>query len=123
MHRISTAFLTSALLVAAGAAAAQPAPADPVAGYYGNTLKIESGGPKELRFFEADHTFRDRVRGNVVPGVWTIEGDRICTQHPHASKFCNLGLGKVAGDSWIDHDPYTGSELRFSLIAGRKDDR
>ena len=114
----------AAVAIAASCAAAQTSPTpDPLAGFYGNTLKIEVQHNKQLRFFEPDHTYRDRIHGNVVSGTWAIEDERICTQVVHGSKYCNLGLGKAVGETWLDKDPYTGNEVKFTLIAGRKDDR
>jgi hypothetical protein len=96
---------------------------DPLAGFYGNTLRIEVQDYRGLRFFEPDHTYHDRVRGAVVKGSWTVDGDRICIQSPGAARFCNLGLGKKAGEMWVDKDPYTGNQVTFTLEAGRKADR
>lgn len=115
-------FSASLAILACTPAAAQPQP-DPMAGYYGATLTIVAKGFKQQRFFEPDHSFRDRSRGKVTPGTWAIEGDKICTQEAGGSRFCNLGLGKTAGESWVDHDPYTGNEVKFSLVEGRKADR
>lgn len=100
-----------------------PTGADPLAGYYGNTLRIAVQDYRGLRFFEPDHTYHDRVRGQVFNGTWTIEGDRICTQSPGFNRFCNLGVGKVSGDKWIDRDPYTGNRVSFALTVGRSEDR
>ena len=99
------------------------AESDPLAGFYGNTLRIEVEDYRGLRFFEPDHTYRDLVRGKTVRGSWTVEGDRICTQSSGAARFCNLGLGKTAGEMWLDRDPYTGNQVTFTLDAGRKADR
>ena len=100
-----------------------PSQPDPLASYYGNTLRISVQDYRGLRFFEPDHTYHDRVGGKVFNGVWTVEGDRICTQAPNFNRFCNLGAGKTVGEKWLDRDPYTGNEVTLSLIAGRKDDR
>ncbi len=139
MDRRKTVALIGALVVSGGPlAAAQPSPeppitppsqsaaslqSDPLAGYYGNTLRIEVQDYRGLRFFEPDHTYRDRVSGKLIKGSWSIDGDRICTQSPGASKFCNLGLGRTGGETWIDKDPYTGNEVKFTLEAGRRADR
>jgi hypothetical protein len=100
-----------------------PTEPDPLAGFYGNTLRIEVQDYRGLRFFEPDHTYHDLVRGQVFNGSWTVEGDRICTQSPGFNRFCNLGVGKAAGEKWFDHDPYTGNQVSFVLIPGRKEDR
>ena len=96
---------------------------DPLAGFYGNTLRIEVQDYRGLRFFEPDHTYHDRVRGQVFQGSWTVEGDRICTQSPGFNRFCNLGVGKTLGEKWLDRDPYTGNKVTFALTPGRQDDR
>ena len=139
MDRRKTAALIGIMMVSAAPfAAAQPSaelPAapqsqsgtppesDPLAGYYANTLRIEVQDYRGLRFFEPDHTYRDRVRGKLIKGSWSVDGGRICTQSTGAAKFCNLGLGKTAGETWLDKDPYTGNEVKFTLEAGRKADR
>lgn len=123
--------ITFALLAAGGALALGPAqaqPADPMAGYYGNRLKIElaSGYWSGVRVFSPDHTFRDAFdaegQKGTAKGRWTIEDGKICVlaDEPGAARFCNLGLGKKVGDKWIDHDPYTGNEVRFTLEPGPK---
>ncbi|MGZ3275419.1 MAG: hypothetical protein ACXU82_16160 [Caulobacteraceae bacterium] len=136
--RKTAALIGALVLSAASFAAAQPSPevptapqpqsgappeSDPLSGYYTNTLRIEVQDYRGLRFFEPDHTYRDRVRGRLLKGSWSVDGDRICTQSPGAAKFCNLGLGKAAGETWLDKDPYTGNEVKFTLEAGRKADR
>ncbi len=120
--------LGAAALVCAMPCTAQPSPniqaePDPLAGFYGNTLRIEVQDYRGFRFFEPDHTYHDLVRGNAVKGSWAVEGDRICTQSSGAARFCNLGLGKSVGETWLDKDPYTGNEVKFTLQAGRKADR
>lgn len=115
--------LASAALAAA-AAAAQPG--DPMAGFYGNHLKIQltSGYWNGVRVFSPDHTFRDAFEAEgqkgTAKGRWTVENGKICVlgDEPGAKQFCNLGLGKKVGDQWTDHDPYTGNEVRFTLEAG-----
>ena len=99
------------------------ADSDPLAGFYDSTLRIEVQGYRALRFFAPDHTFRDRVRGKILTGSWSVEGDRICTQTLGGGKFCNLGLAKTVGETWLDKDPYTGNQVKFTLEAGRKADR
>jgi hypothetical protein len=122
MTRIGLAALAAALL--AGAAAGQAA--DPLAGYYGHILKIEltAGYWTGLRAFSPDHTYRETYdaegeKGAAV-GHWTIENGKICTlaDEPDAKRFCNLGLGKKVGDTWMDADPYTGNRVRFTLETG-----
>lgn len=120
--KMIVAVAAGCLVAAAGLAQAQEQ-ADPLAGFYGNTLRIEAKGFKDLRFFEPDHTFRNRVKDKVLTGTWWIEGDRICVQQAAAAKFCNVGLGKTPGQAWVDHDPYTGNEVKFALVEGRKADR
>ena len=120
--------LTGVALACASPCVAQPdanasSPPDPLAGFYGNTLRIEVQDYRGLRFFEPDHTYHDRVRGQVFQGSWTVEGDRICTQSPSFNRFCNLGVGKTPGEKWLDSDPYTGNKVTFTLTPGRQDDR
>lgn len=124
---VLTAAATLSIATATTAFAQTPTPAmpepDPLAGFYGNTLLIQLKGYKATRVFEPDHTYRDLVRGKPFPGAWSVEGDRICTQSPGFNKYCNLGLDKAPGDTWLDKDPYTGNEVRFTLVPGRKADR
>ena len=120
--------LTGVALACASACVAQPdanasSQPDPLAGFYGNTLRIAVQDYRGLRFFEPDHTYHDRVRGQVFQGSWTVEGDRICTQSPGFNRFCNLGVGKTPGEKWLDSDPYTGNKVTFTLTPGRQDDR
>lgn len=123
MHMKIIAAAIGLLTASATAGFAQPqGQPDQLAGFYGNTLRIEAQGFRELRFFEPNHTFRNRVRNKVLTGTWSIEGDRICTQAAGAAKYCNLGLGKTPGEAWVDRDPYTGNEVRFALVEGRKAD-
>ena len=57
-------------------------------------------------------------RGALEPvdgGERTEPGDFIQRQR---------GVGYAAvGETWLDKDPYTGNDVKFTLIAGRKDDR
>lgn len=108
--------------LACGPAAAQsPAPADPMAGFYGNTLSISAPYFAAKRYYAPDHTYRDTGDDGDVLGTWTIEDGKICVtpQQPDARRYCNVGLGRHTGDRWVDRDPFTNNEVRFSLEAGR----
>jgi hypothetical protein len=126
MTRIKQPALVAGLLsLAAVASIAQPAP-DPMAGYYGNHLKIEltSGYWTGVRVFSPDHSYRDAYDAEgekgTATGHWSVEDGKICTKadESDAKRFCNLGLGKKPGDTWMDADPYTGNPVRFTLEAG-----
>jgi hypothetical protein len=116
-----TSIKIAAVLALAPALALAAAPADPMAGFYGNTLRIELPGQDYLAYrrFAPDHTYVDEGSEGEVHGTWAIEKDRICvTAQGSTTRYCNLGLGKAPGDTWTDHDPYTFNEVVFTLTAG-----
>jgi hypothetical protein len=93
--------------------------------YFANTLTIEIPGVwKAKRYFAADHTYWQTGDDGEVKGTWSIEDGKVCTVQvpakPHRlEKYCNIGIGKHAGDAWDDHDPMSGNRITFALVPGR----
>ena len=121
--------LLLALPLTASAVAAQTTPpasdAAAMAGYFGNTLTI--GIPdmySAKRYFAPDHTYTETGDDGDVHGTWAIKDGKVCTTQSQdyldrLKEFCNLGVGKKPGETWVDHDPLTGNRITFALVAGR----
>jgi hypothetical protein len=130
MREVRIALVCTALTLAVTTAAiaqTEPPPAAQdetgMADFFKGSLNITLPAFKKYRVtrqFAADHTYVDLERGKPVPGTWTLENGKICTQRPAAQRYCNTGLGKKIGDTWQDKDPYTGNEVDFALVAGRE---
>jgi hypothetical protein len=119
-----------ALLIAAPAARAAPAP-DEAAGlrdFFAGTLEIDvpNGDWSAKRYFAPDHTYREVGSDGAVHGNWTVRDGKVCTtaERPVESEdrtatYCNAIIGKHAGETWRDADPVTGNAVLFKLTAGR----
>jgi hypothetical protein len=129
MGRPLTLALLLALPLAASAVAAQTAPAttdaEAMAGYFGNTLTISIPDMYSAkRYFAPDHTYTETGDDGDVHGTWAIKDGKVCTVQSQAyldrlKEYCNLGVGRKPGETWVDHDPLTGNRITFTLIAGR----
>jgi hypothetical protein len=101
---------------------ATPSAADPMAGYYGNSVVvIDSKGLESHTYYKADHTFT-----GVAPaysynyqGSWEITADgKLCrTFNPEppgiTNPNCDTFQPHVVGDTWASPDGAKGS-----LVAG-----
>lgn len=119
------------MLLAPTARAGGASPDDEAAAmrdFFTGTLEIANpaGDWSAKRWFSPDHTYRETGSDGQVRGGWEIENGKICTmrENPtvdaeHAARYCNLGVGKHAGEQWKDADPVTGNAVFFTLKAGR----
>ena len=118
------------LLCAAAPCGAQAAPADEAAqmgDFFKGTLEIDvpAGDWSAKRYLTADHTYRETGADGEVQGTWVVQGGKICTTAARplgadrAKTYCNIGVGKKAGEQWRDEDPVTGNVVLFKLTPGR----
>jgi hypothetical protein len=107
-------------------AAVAPSAAQPDAGmaeYFKGTLDVTLPAFPTYhvsRQFFPDHTYADVEGRKVARGAWSVENGKICTQRPNSERYCNLGVGRTIGERWQDKDPYSGNEVDFALLGGRK---
>jgi hypothetical protein len=117
------ALLAGSQVVAQGAPGAA-AGASGMDAFFVGTLQIEVPNTYNPYFaqrqFSPDHTYVDLEDGKLFHGTWAIKDGKICTTRDSGKTFCNLGVGHIAGDEWVDKDPYTGNEVDFTLTAVRK---
>jgi len=121
--------LLLALPLAASTVAAQTPPAAndtaAMAGYFGNTLTISIPDMYSAkRYFAPDHTYTETGDDGDVHGTWSIKDGKVCTTQSQKyldrlKEYCNLGVGKKAGETWADKDPLTGNRITFALVSGR----
>lgn len=100
--------------------------ADPMAGYYGNTLVVS--GPKGERkmMYNADHTYSSTdAEGKAASGTWEVKGAELCTTRlqpppdkPNDAHCRPLAADKKAGDSW-QAPGRNGETMTFKVVAGR----
>lgn len=105
-------------------AAALAAPADPMAGFYGNTIRIEVPAAfyVAVRHIDPDGGWSDPDRGQR--GRWQIENGQVCSwqtepaiQNPR--RYCYAPVPRKVGDQWESTDPDTGNLVIQTLVAGR----
>ena len=124
---VASLVLMSGILAVPAASGAQTPPADAaaMAGYFGNTLNIEIPDMYSAkRYFAPDHTYTETGDDGDVHGTWSIKDGKVCTVQSQEyldrlKEYCNLGLGRKPGDTWVDHDPMTGNRITFTLTVGR----
>ena len=128
-HPLAALIGAAALIAAAAPPAAQAAPEAPtaLADFFTGTLEIDTpaGNWSAKRWLAADHTYRETGSDGEVRGTWSIENGKICTTagkalgDDRAKTYCNIGVGKKAGETWRDDDPVTGNAVLFDLKPGR----
>ena len=117
--------LSSILAMPPGARAAQADDSAAIAGYFGATLTIDIPDMYSAkRYFAPDHSYTETGDDGDVHGTWSIKNGKVCTiqsaEHlDRPREYCNLGLGRKPGETWLDKDPVTGNQITFALIAGR----
>lgn len=125
-HRLAAVIL---LALAPPAFAQTPAPADPMAWAYGNTLEISvpTVGYVAKRHVDSDGTWRSKSNyGGPETGKWEVKDGKACfTQTDPVPEegyrhICNDPVPRAVGDVWFSSDVVTGSLLRMEVIAGRK---
>jgi hypothetical protein len=127
VRRIPALLLAAAFVVCPLGAGAQTPAGDgaAMAGYFGNTLSISIPDMYSAkRYFAPDHTYTETGDDGDVHGTWSIKDGKVCTTQSQEyidrlKEYCNLGVGKKAGETWVDKDPLTGNRITFTLIAGR----
>ena len=101
--------------------------ADPMAGYYGNTLVVTTPKGERKVSYKADHTYASvDGEGKTSTGTWEVKGSDLCMtrlQPPpdkdRAGAHCRpLAADKKAGDSWENTND-EGRKMSFKLIAGQ----
>lgn len=129
---MKTLQLAIALLVAASAAQAAPAPsgaaADPMAAFYGNTLPVAvpAGYYYASRFIEPDGTWTETRGASRSRGRWYIEGDQVCSVQTEPAivnvrRYCwSRSIVRQPGDEWVTTDPDTGNDVIQRIEIGRK---
>ena len=123
----ATALLLSAVAALPLMATAQQPSNDAaaMAGYFGATLTISIPDMYSAkRWFKPDHTYTETGDDGDVHGTWSIKDGKVCTTQSQEyidrlKEYCNLGVGKKAGETWLDKDPLTGNRITFTLVAGR----
>lgn len=101
---------------------ASSASADPMAAYYGNTVKITYPNGMSASFLlDQGGTYTLKLPdGTTGAGVWAMEGDQFCTTRttPAAQpKQCRPGTERKVGDSWEEDTPQ--GKVKYELVAGR----
>lgn len=101
------------------------APADPLAGMYGNTVVVtqEDGSSTRIHFRE-DGTWEQRDdAGNIFRGTFAREGGELCftltepNQGSGTTRECDvIEPGHVVGHKWstVDH----GKTVRYEILKG-----
>lgn len=112
----------AALVMLAGAPAlADDTAADPMAGYYGNSVVvIDAKGLESHVYYNADHTFTGiaPAYNYKFQGTWELKDGQLCsTFNPVppgvTNPSCSPFAPHVVGDSWTSADGGKGS-----LVAG-----
>ena len=117
----------AALVVSSGVSAQPAGEAAAMGDFFTGTLEIANpnGDWSARRWLAPDHTYRESGSDGEVRGTWKIENGKICTTADHrlgvdrAATYCNVGVGKKAGEGWKDEDPVTGNLVLFKLTPGR----
>lgn len=114
-----TKFLIGAIAAAATALSIGAASADEMAmvGTFGNTVKVAAPSGEVTYFFDANGTFK-RNGGGGGEGVWSVKGDKVCTQVPGQAEECDLEVknGEV-GQSW--QQSFKGAQATVTIVEGR----
>jgi hypothetical protein len=98
--------------------------ADPMAGRYGNTVRITAkDGKITTLYYNADKSVTvKRPDGDVITGSWAIEGEQVCVSASvmlMSIKRCNPFVpDKKAGDTWTQKDG-DGNDVSITIIPGR----
>jgi hypothetical protein len=123
--KLSTLQLAAALLAMAGAA--QAAPPDPMAGFYGNTVTIDvpAGYYSARRFIDPDGTWREPHGSDEIRGVWRIDVGQVCswqTEPPvhNPRHYCYPVVARKVGDKWTTVDPDSGNTVYQAIEPGRR---
>ena len=124
--RLHSLHLVTAVLANAFASQVCAAPADPMAGFYGNTVTISvpDGYYFARRFIDPDGTWREPRGGDEIRGVWRIDDGQVCSwqtappvQNPR--HYCYPVIARKVGDKWTTTDPDTGSTVYTAIEPGR----
>ncbi len=113
-------------VVAAGLLSASALAADPMAGYFGNTLVgSDSKGGTSKWWYKADKTYSAvDPQGNKSSGTWAYADGQLCATQknpaPAAGKEKNcgaVGSDKKVGDSW-ETKSTQGETYTLKIVAG-----
>ena len=98
--------------------------ADPMAAFYGNTLKVTGPDGTMKIWYKADKTYTGvDAKGAKMSGTWDVTGDQVCAVQkdpaPAAGqeKHCGKAEARKVGDSWESTTP-DGKKVSLSLVAG-----
>jgi hypothetical protein len=125
---IQLAILAATTLLIGAAPAASRDDAALMGDFFTGTLEIANpnGQWSAQRWLAPDHSYREVGSDGEVHGTWKIDDGKICTTADHklgldrADTYCNVGVGKKAGEAWKDEDPVTGNPVLFKLTPGRR---
>lgn len=79
----------------------------------GNTLTGRSGGKTYHDHYRADGTLASLRDGEITPGKWTLEGDKVCTTRGGQAKAC---YDVVASGRTVTLTDASGRGLRATLL-------
>lgn len=105
-------------------ASAWAADADPMAGRYGNTVRITSKDGKLTRiYYNPDKSVTVmRPDGGVITGAWEIEGAELCVSASvmlmSVKRCLPFVPDKKPGDTWTQKGP-DGDDVTIAIVAGR----
>lgn len=85
----------------------------------GNTLTGKADGKVYFDFYRKDGTLTSLYDGDITPGKWTIEGEKVCTKYPDEDKEC-FSVKRI-GDEVTMVDA-KGKGLRATLLPGNPKD-
>ena len=81
----------------------------------GNTLTGKADGKVYFDLYRKDGTLTSLYDGDITPGKWTIEGEKVCTKYPDEAKECFFV--KRIGDE-VTMVEAKGKGLRATLLPG-----
>lgn len=106
----------------AALALAGPVAADPMASFYGNSVKITypNGQSATLHVKEGGAYDLMLPDGSKASGVWAMEGDQFCTTRmtpAPAPKQCRPAMARNVGDKWDEDSP--NGKVSYEMVAGQ----
>jgi hypothetical protein len=117
-------WLTVAAALALMSAEPILAASDPMAGRYGNTVRITNKEGKITRiYYNPDKSVTVmRPDGNVITGTWAIEGAELCVSASvmlmSVKRCLPFVPDKKPGDTWTQKGP-DGEDVTVTIVAGR----
>lgn len=97
---------------------------DPMASFYGNTVKVSGAGGERIVHINKDGTYDSVAGATTVKGTWAAAGDQTCFSQTdpapaaEAKPYCVANANRAVGDSW-DLTAPDGSTEKATLVAGQ----